>query len=450
VLIHPAQGPAALALVAVAAWSGAGPRARRAGVALALVGLAALLTAFWTVPLLARLEHARALAVAPWAPWEALATSPLLAALLVLAAVGIPLARSPAEAVLLRWPWAALALVVADAAVLEPLGLRWLPADRVADGAWLAVVLAAGLAIARGLQRVPARLPAPLLALGAIGLVVALGVPGRALTLWPRPAEWPSRTTVERGLRLQALWAALRRAPEGRVLFVRSAVPLVYGAQWWRPHTHVMALAPLGSGRAIIHGTFTHPSPVAALFYRGDPGPGAITTFVERLDGHSLLGRPLESLDAASLEAVARRLGVSVIVALDEDAPRLRALQDHPAFRPRGRLGPFWIYERAEPARLPAPAGPGRWVVPVAGTSGGWVPTATTFYPLWRAWQDGTPLETRRGPAWDLEVRLEAGRPGPVTLVYAAGLPERGGVVVSALAAAAAIALAWRPWRLRP
>jgi hypothetical protein len=449
VLIHPAHGPAAVALVAVAAWTGAGPRAWRAGGAVALVGLAALLTAFWTLPLLGRLAHARALAAGRLAPLEMLTTHPLLVALVVLAVLGIRAPRSPAEAVLTRWPWATLALVLADAAVLEPLGLRWLPADRAADGAWLALVLAASLVAGRNLERLHARLPAPVLGLGALGLIAVLGIPGQALALWPRPADWPSRTTVERGLRLEALWTALRRAPEGRVLFVRSAVPLVYGTEWWRPHSHVTALTPLRAGRPIVHGTFTHPSPVAAFLYRGDAGPGAITSFVERLDGQALLGRRLEALDAATLDAYAERLGISVIVALDEDAPRLSALDHHSFFSHTATVGPFWVYERRQPVRLPAPAGPGRWVVAATGAPGDWMQTRTTFYPLWRAERGGTPLETRRGAAWDLEVRLTAGA-GPVILTYAAGRPEVGGTLLSALGLAAWGALAWRSRLVRP
>jgi hypothetical protein len=447
-LIHPAQGPAAVALVGVAAWSGPGPRAHRCGAAMILVGMAALLTAFWTLPLLARLEQARALAVSELALRATLTTYPLLAILLIVAALGIRTARSPTDAVILRWPWAALALVLADAIVVEPLGIRWLPADRVADGAWLAVILAAGLVVGWSLERLETRLPAPALALGALGLVAVLGMPGRALSLWPHPADWPSQTTVEQGFRLDRLWAALRRAPEGRVLFVRSALPLVFGRDWWRPHSHITALTPLRAGRPIVHGTFTHPSPVAALVYRGEAGPAAITSHVERLDGHTLLGRPLENLDTAALDAYSERLGISVIVALDEDAPRLAALESQSAFKRRTAVGPFWIYERLTPLRLPVPAGPGRWIVMFEGERGPWAPARVAYSPLWRAERQGARLETRRGPAFDLELR-PGGLPGPVMLVYGPGIPERSGVIVSALAAAGWVALAWRQRRLR-
>ena len=164
------------------------------------------------------------------------------------------------------------------------------------------------------------------------------------LTLWPRAVDWPTYTPTVRGLRMDALWQTLRSAPPGRVLFVRSSVPLVYGSAWWRPHTHLTALTPVMSGREIVNGTFTHPSPIAALVYRGSAGPGAITDLVERLDGESLFGRPLESLDATTLNDYARRLRVSVIVALEDDLPRLPALADHPRFRTRRTLPPFVIW----------------------------------------------------------------------------------------------------------
>jgi hypothetical protein len=278
-------------------------------------------------------------------------------------------------------------------------------------------------------------MPIPVRALLALGLFIPISLPGPALALWPRARDWPSLPSVDRGLRLDALWAALRQAPEGRVLFLRSGVPLVHGTEWWRPHTHVTAITPLYSGRAILGGTFTHPSPFAALLYRGDAGPGAITRFAERLDGHEAFGKPLEALEPDMIAAQADRLGVSVIVALDEDAPRLRALESPSLVERRATVGPFWIYE-LKPVRLPTRAGPGRFILRLEAESGAWVPARMTYSPLWRAERQGTPLEMRRGPDWGLEIRHD-GVPGPVTLVYAGRIPEHAGMVVSALAVAA-------------
>jgi hypothetical protein len=235
----------------------------------------------------------------------------------------------------------------------------------------------------------------------------------------------------------------LKRAPAGRVLFVRSAVPLVYGEAWWRPHTHIVALTPLMAGREIVNGTFTHPSPVAALLYRGDAGRGAVTTLVEQLDGHALFGRPLEALDAATLNAYADRLGVSAVVVFDQDLPRLRALEDNPVFPRRVASPPIVVSERGAAVPLPQEVAPGRWRMTLAGD--GWVSARMAYYPLWRAEGSDGPLPTRRGEFGELEIKSPV--PGvTVGLVYGPGLPESLGVVLSVtgLVAWAGLALGWR------
>jgi hypothetical protein len=446
VLTHPAHLPAALAVVALAAL--AGPRAApRLTAAAAWPALAALLTAFWTLPLLLRLADTRALA---WGTLTAgglaatLLAHPLVVALLLLAGVAHARARDARERLVVRLPLGTAAVVAVDALVLERLGLAWLPADRVIDGFWLSLVLAGGLGAARLVEGAAARwaVPAPALALGAVAVAVGLSALGReTLTLWPRPAAWPTHAETERGLRLPALWAALRAAPEGRVLFVRSAVPLAFAPDWWRPHTHVTALAPVAAGRAIVHGTFTHPSPVAALVYRGDAGPGAITSLAERLDGHRLFGQALDGLDAEAFNRHARHLRVAAVVALDEDLPRLGALADNADFPTRRHQAPFVVWT-GRPAPLPQPLGHGRWRVTLAGEVDGWRSTGVAHYPLWRAAALGRSLPTRRGAAGDLQVR--AGAVSAVELTYAAGWPETVGVAVSALALALWAGLAWR------
>ena len=45
------------------------------------------------------------------------------------------------SALLATFPWAMAVVVLVDALALEPRGIRWLPADRVADSAWLATAL---------------------------------------------------------------------------------------------------------------------------------------------------------------------------------------------------------------------------------------------------------------------------------------------------------------------
>ena len=445
VLTHPAALPAAIVLLALGAIVRP-PRVARLGQALAALVLAAALTAFWTVPLVLRLEHTRALA---WGEPPSVGGFGVFLALVAL--LGLVRARGagPAALVVALFPWAMGLVTLADRFALEPLGARWLPANRVVDGAWIAVILAAGL----GWSGLRPRLRHGDLVVGLAGvlLVVIVSLRGETLTLWPRAADWPSLGSVERGLKLGDLWTALRQAPPGRVLFVRSAVPLVYGAsgdtQWYRPHTHVTALAPVFSERAIVHGTFTHPSPIAALVYRGDAGPGPITRLAEQLDGRSLFGRALDTLDPDTFNGYAERLGISVVVALDEDASRLRALDDNRAFARRASAPPFLIYVRREAIALPRAVARDRWTITLTADADrdGWVSTRIAYYPLWRARVDGAPVETRRGRIGDLEVRLDGkANTRTVELSYGPGAPELGGIAVSLIGGVAWLVVGWR------
>lgn len=445
VLTHPAQLPAAFVLVLLAAHV-AEPRGARVRATAGVLAVAAALTGFWTVPLLARLPHTRALA---WgeltfpAAVDAFARQPLVPVLLAFAVLVVFARRDLAapgartEAVVARLFPAMVAVTLLDRVALEPLGIRWLPADRVVDGAWLALILAAGLGWGRLCRRLIRPAPGALI---AIGLTVLLALPGGTLVLWPRAAEWPKLEATARGLRLADLWAALRRAPEGRVLFARSGVPLAYGTAWYRLHTHVTALTPVMTGREIVNGTFTHPSPVAALLYRGSAGRGAITTLVERLDGQSLFGRPLDALDAATFNAYADRLGIGAVVVLDEDLPRLRALEDNAVFGRRVTLPPFTVFERSAGIAIPRETAPGRWQV--AASSDGWTSARIAYYPLWEARAGGTRLPVRRGAWGDLEVRAD--RATAVELVYAAALAEKLGLAVTAAGLLVWAALAMR------
>ncbi|MBI1736782.1 MAG: hypothetical protein HYR51_16570 [Candidatus Rokubacteria bacterium] len=443
VLTHPAHAPAAVLAVALAGLADA-DRGRGLRRALWIVGCAAALTAFWTLPLVARIGETRALA---WGDLGgllgSLARQPLVVLSVALAIVASRRATTAAEHVVTRLPWILAAVVAIAALVLDPLGLAWLPADRLVDSVALAIVLSAGLTVGRAVNAFARSDLAPraaAAALAAIAVAIVLSLAADALTLWPKRGAWPSLAATERGLRLPELWARLEEVPPGRVLFTRSGVPLVYGTEWWRPHTHVTALAPRFTTRAIVHGTFTHPSPIAALVYRGDAGRAPIRALAETRDGHALFGRELATLDAPTFDRYAERLGISAVVALDDDAAALRFVEDNPRFRRSPAPTPFRLYTRAAVA-LPAPAGDGRWELATHGQPAGWTAAHLAYYPLWSAWDGETRLETRRGAHGDLEVRVR--RAGaPVTLRYAPGLAEIAGVVVSAVAAAAwAVAL---------
>src|SRR2546425_324154 len=261
--------------------------------------LAAALTAFWTLPLLLRLAETRALAWGTLSLGEVARPLPIVLAALAVAGL---LDRTPAgagERLALWWLPAMVVATALDRLAAEPLGIRWLPADRIVDGAWIALVVAGGVGAARLTRRLDAmpimqRLGvsprSPAFGLGAAALFALLSLGSDTLMLRPGAGVWPSLSSIERGLRLPDFWSLLGRLPEGRLLFVRSGVPLVYGGNWWRPHTHVTALTPVGGGRDIVHGTFTHPSPPAAPLYRGDAGPGALTQLPEPLDRPTRFG----------------------------------------------------------------------------------------------------------------------------------------------------------------
>jgi hypothetical protein len=442
VLLHPSQLPTAVALVALAACARP-PRRTRALDALRALGSAAALTAFWTLPLLARLAETRALA------WGTLGVAevarPLPLVLLGLAAAGLlwRLAVFPSERMALWWLPVAAAITLVDRFALEPLGVRFLPSDRVADGAWMALIVAASVSGARLAQRLPATVPAPALAMAAALLLVLLSLRGATLTLRTDAAPWPPLRSIERGLRLLDFWTALRRLPDGRVLFVRSGVPLVHGADWWRPHTHATALTPVASGRDIVHGTFTHPSPIAALVYRGDAGRGAVTQLAEQLDGEELFGEPLHAMDPARFASRADRLGIVAVIALEDDVTELAWLPERTGFRRRITLAPFTIFVRENPVALPTTGDGHTWRITLAGEAGAWVPVRTAYYPLWRAEVDGERLEKRRGEDGILEVRLTQPLQ-TVTLRYGAGVPEILGVAVTAAALVAWAAAAWK------
>jgi hypothetical protein len=471
-IIHPAHLPAAIALVIAAALATGSRRSTRVGAAALALGLAAALAAFWAVPLLLRLAHTRALAWGTLGGGPAAALlRPLPLALIALALLaagagrvarrrrGVPAAgdrqgvdwttATPAATaalprtarLLASAPWVLAVVVAADALVAEPLGARWLPADRVADGAWMALVLAAGVGAGRLVERLSAtRLPRAGIALAMCGLLALFAQPGHTLTLWPRPGEWPTQASVEAGFRLPATWAALEAGPEGRVLIARSGLPLVHGTAWYRPHTHITALTPLRAGRPIIHGTFTHPSPVAAFLYRGDAGRGAITELAERHDGVALFGRAFADLPAAVFNDIADRLGISSVLVLDEDLVARDAMAGNGAFAPRPSPPPFALYARSTPVPIPRQVAPGHWRVSPGGSPGDWVSARLAYYPLWRAEQGGRPLSVREGAQGELEVRLAAADQ-PVELTYRAGGPERAGLAISG--AAAVVWLAW-------
>jgi hypothetical protein len=335
-----------------------------------------------------------------------------------------------------------LIVIGLDALVVEPLGVAWLPADRLVDGLYLGLVLggAAGFAaLAAGRAR-PA--VAAVVAL-AVCVPLAWGPDEPGLTLWPRPREWPREHEVTRGLRIDALWDAIRQAPPGRVLFLRSAVPLDWRPEWWRPHTHLTALTPLRTGRAIVGGTFTHPSPVAGLVYTGSADPRPLTMLAEQRDGQSLFGRPLEGLAPETFNQLARSLGVGLVVALEEDIGKLGFLTENQSVKLLSRIGSFRLFALGDGVAEPMPVGTQRWRIALSPSAPGWVSLPIAYSPLWRARGDGATVAVRRDERGLLAVALAASV-SSVELEHRPGAAEWAGGALSLGAVLVLLAVWWR------
>jgi len=437
ILLHPAHAPAAAVLVALAALHSA-PRGRRLGEAALIFAAGLGLTAIWLLPLLAHLPMALPLAWADatlFALGGRLVSQPVLLALALLSLVGwrwrarLPILPDGGARWLLGLTPAMLVVIALDAVVAMPLGVAWLPADRLMDGLHLGLVLggAAGFAaLAAGRARSAVAAVVGL----AVCVPLAWGPDEPGLTLWPRPREWPGEQEVTRGLRMDALWEAIRQAPPGRVLFLRSAVPLDWRPEWWRPHTHLTALTPLRAGRAIVGGTFTHPSPVAGLVYTGSAAPRPLTMLAEQRDGQSLFGRSLEALAPEAFDALARSLGIGLVVALEEDVGKARFLTDNQSVKSLSRIGSFRLFAVAVGAAEPVSIGAQRWRIALAPAAPGWVSLPIAYSPLWVVRADGVSLAARRDERGLLEVALVA-PVSSVELEHRAGVAEWAGVALS-------------------
>ncbi|MFI5325648.1 MAG: hypothetical protein ACHQ7H_05390 [Candidatus Rokuibacteriota bacterium] len=450
ILLHPAHAPAAVVLVALAALHAAPRRARLAEAAL-IIAAGFALAAIWLLPLLAHLRMALPLA---WADAGLLAlarrfvSQPVLITLALLTLVAwrlrarLPILTDGGARWLLGLAPAMLVVIALDALVAEPLGLVWLPADRLVDGLYLGLVLGGGAGFA---ALVTGRARPAVAAVVALAVCVPLawgpGEPG--LTLWPRAREWPREQEVTRGLRMDALWEAIRQAPPGRVLFLRSAVSLDWRPEWWRPHTHLTALTPLRTGRAIVGGTFTHPSPVAGLVYTGSAAPRPITMLAEQRDGRSLFGHALEDLSPETFNELARSLGIGLLVALEEDMGKLLFVSDNRQVRSLSRIGSFRLFAMADAVGEPVPIGTQRWRISLPASASGWVSLPIAYSPLWRARGNDAPLAVRRDERGLLAVGLVAPT-SSVELEHRAGAAEWTGIMVSLGAVLVLLAVWWR------
>ena len=450
-LLHPAHVPTAAAMVALAG-AHAAPRAHRLRDAALILTLGFGLCAVWLLPLLARLDMALPLA------WQELSigglagrlvAQPIVIGLALLTIVAWRLrARAAAGAHwLLALSPVMAGLVALDALVLEPLGVAWLPADRVMDGLYWALVIGGALGFA-ALVRASTRPAVPALVALATCLPLSWGAYEPGLSLWPGSLGWPKEMAVVRGLRMDGLWEAIRKEPPGRVLFLRSGVPLDWRPEWWRPHTHITALTPIRTGRAILGGTFTHPSPVAGLLYTGSAANRPLARLAEQLDGESLFGQALGSLDAATFDRLAARLSVSSVVALEQDARRSLFLIENPAVVHRARRGSFIVFSLAPSLTGPEPIGFQRWRVPVGSeVRDGWAPLSIAYSPLWVAHAGGVVVPVRRDDWGLVEVRVAPGTTD-VDLEHRPGAAEWAGAGLGLLTVISFVGLGFRRARM--
>ena len=153
----------------------------------------------------------------------------------------------------------------------------------------------------------------------------------------------------------------------------------------------------------------------------------------------TLFGRPLESLGPGEIEPWIERLGISVVVASEEDAGKLAFLDTSSRLLPPRTIGPFRVYIARQGAVLPQAAGSQTWRVTTDG-SAGWRGVGFAYSPLWMASSNRRPLPVRRDASDMLEVEVPA-RVTEITLEHRPGLAEHLGVLISAIAAALLVAV---------
>ncbi|HWC05429.1 MAG TPA: hypothetical protein VHF87_21960 [Methylomirabilota bacterium] len=455
VLSHPSTLPSVVALLGLATALSllARPDRRTAGQAVATSGFAVVLTVFWSLPLVVRRAWVVPLAwgdLSLGLPGD-LARRPVLLALGMAALsawVAVGLRRRGFDALLAALPLVLTGLFVGDV-WLFPRGWSTVEPARLLDGVVQASVWAAGLGAGAIVERlVPARADPrgrPLVALVVIALAAILpdrGARPPTLTVWPAADGWPTLEEVTQRHHLDRLWGALRGGTD-RVLFLTSSLRLDGDPAWYAPHSHVTSLAPLRAGREIVHGTFTHPSPVAARFYTGQAVPPArLLTLTERLDRHRLLGEPWERLSVPIFDRFARRLRIGTVVVPTGDVARARFLG--PEYVPRGEAAGFTLFERRD---RPWPRVERitwrRYRVLVSPTGGVWIPSGIPAYPLWQVKSAAGRLETRVDDWGFLEFRV------PVDLFEAELVYAEGWLEWSALALFAAGAGGWLVWITR-
>jgi hypothetical protein len=120
---------------------------------------------------------------------------------------------------------------------------------------------------------------------------------------------------------LSEVWQVMADTP-GRVLFTSH-----YGLLYDVP-TSLKAVTPFLTGREIVGGTFTLPSPVASYLWTGQLGPPLLRGKVEATDDKTLAGVSWAAMDDGFLLNLARHFNVTLIVTTATDR-QARSFLDH-------------------------------------------------------------------------------------------------------------------------
>lgn len=338
-LAHPYRVPATLAVVVALVALPGGPPVRIAFIRVGLPLAGGILVAGWWW---AGLFLVKGMSV-PFL-WGRLSLSNLtnpnhsegLDWLLVVAAAAVVVALRWRRG--FEWPWRMVWAVPVSAASLGAAalaGVESLDPFRLFDDLYLWTMVAAALVLELGPQRL--RLVRGMAAAAACSTWLVLGL--QALD----PASMFA-TTVP-GLEAQGPAALLDELADGSgtVLFVNST----YG----QGLSHLLGGQTAASGRRVLGGTSTHPSPLQSVLMYGRPD-ATVRNFANDFDDESLFGIPwvlVASSDAAarSLADSLASLGVSQIVAeVYEPARAVGALDARPELFERvSQHGPLVLFD---------------------------------------------------------------------------------------------------------
>lgn len=239
---------------------------------------------------------------------------------------------------------------------------------------------------------------------------------------------------------LEEFWATLRDTP-GRVLFTFYSTELHAQGNETFPTT-LSALTPLFSGKAIVGGTYTAWSPIAAHLWAGSTRPPVLWGLSQDQQDQSLFGIKLGELSDEQLADYCQRLNISTIVASVDSYQTRTFLDGSPRFQSYYNNGLYFVYRMKN---LPS-----SWIqsdtadVELVSLSDDRIellvhsaqPNAHVrikmhAYPTWHAYVGQTTLPLTSDDLTLMDLRLPPGENYVVTLRYESGAPEEIGEGVS-------------------